>query len=94
MELETVRKLLKLSRLKISDAEAEGLRKELSSILEYVGMIDKTAADAPPAEPAATETVVREDRVYGEPIASRDELLDASLLRKGDHIEVQAVFEQ
>lgn len=92
MELETIQKLARLARLELKDAEAEDLRRELSSILTYVGEIEKAGAPASPDAPALLETVTREDTVYETPLASREELLDASMLRKGDYIEVQPIF--
>ena len=94
MELETVKKLAALARLKIGASEAEELRLELSSILEYVGEIERAKAEETPAVRDIVETVTRPDELLVPPLASREELLDASLNRKGDYLEVQPIFEQ
>ncbi len=64
-----VLKLAKLSRLRLSDEEVERFRTELSSILEYVEVLDKadTAGLEPTYQVTGLKNVMRTDstRDYG-----------------------------
>ena len=64
-----VLKLAKLSRLRLSDEEVERFRTELSSILEYVEILDKadTAGLEPTYQVTGLKNIMRADkpRDYG-----------------------------
>lgn len=66
---EDVLKLARLSRLKLSEEEIEKFREELSSILEYVEVLDKvdTAGLKPTSQVTGLTNVMRKDetRDYG-----------------------------
>jgi aspartyl-tRNA(Asn)/glutamyl-tRNA(Gln) amidotransferase subunit C len=61
----TVRRIARLARLRISDAEAKGLEKELSGILDWVKQLDEvdTAAVEPMTRVVAQEMKMRDDVV-------------------------------
>jgi aspartyl-tRNA(Asn)/glutamyl-tRNA(Gln) amidotransferase subunit C len=67
----TVRRIARLARLRISDAEAKGLEKELSGILDWVKQLDEvdTAAVEPMTRVVAQEMKMRDDVVTDGDIA-------------------------
>ena len=67
----TVRRIARLARIKISDAEAKGLEKELSGILDWVKQLDEvdTAAVEPMTRVVAQSLTSREDIVTDGEIA-------------------------
>ena len=84
-----VRHIAKLSRLKLSEEEVEKFSKELTSILDYIDILNEL--DTENVEPTAQVTdltnVFREDKVL-KPESSKEELLDCSPLEvANDQIE-------
>ncbi len=76
-----IKKLGLLSRIKITNSEAQELQKDLGAILDYVGQLKK----APAKEIEVSKTisnVFRED----EPIK------DESEVKKGEHIRVKRIL--
>ena len=67
----TVRRIARLARIKISDAEAKGLEKELSGILDWVKQLDEvdTAAVEPMTRVVAQSMKSRADIVTDGEIA-------------------------
>ena len=67
----TVRRIARLARIRISDAEAKGLEKELSGILDWVKQLDEvdTAAVEPMTRVVAQEMKMRDDVVTDGEIA-------------------------
>ncbi len=61
----TVRRIARLARIKITDAEAKGLEKELTQILEWVEQLDEvdTANVEPMTRVVAQQLKTREDKV-------------------------------
>lgn len=61
----TVRRIARLARIKITDAEAKGLEKELSGILDWVEQLDEvdTSAVEPMTRVVAQELKKRRDIV-------------------------------
>ncbi len=67
----TVRRIARLARIKITDAEAKGLEKELTQILEWVEQLDEvdTANVEPMTRVVAQKLKTREDKVTDGEIA-------------------------
>lgn len=67
----TVRRIARLARIRISDAEAKGLEKELSGILDWAKQLDEvdTSAVEPMTRVVAQELAMREDVVTDGEIA-------------------------
>lgn len=67
----TVRRIALLARIKISDAEAKGLEKELSGILDWVKQLDEvnTANVEPMTRVVAQQLTMRDDVVTAGDIA-------------------------
>ena len=61
----TVRRIARLARIKITDAEAKGLESELTGILDWVKMLDEvdTAGVEPMTRVVPIELRQREDKV-------------------------------
>ncbi len=67
----TVRRIARLARIRISDAEAKGLEKELSGILDWAQQLDEvdTSAVEPMTRIVAQELAMRDDVVNDGEIA-------------------------
>ena len=67
----TVRRIARLARIKITDDEAQGLRTELSGILDWVAQLDEvdTAAVEPMTRVVPIELTKRADEVTAGDIA-------------------------
>jgi aspartyl-tRNA(Asn)/glutamyl-tRNA(Gln) amidotransferase subunit C len=90
VDLHQVERLADLSRLSLGPHEAERLRGELSSILEYFAALDKVDVSgvAKGAE-ASRESVLREDVVRPSTPA---EILEGVPQRKGRYVRAPRVF--
>jgi aspartyl-tRNA(Asn)/glutamyl-tRNA(Gln) amidotransferase subunit C len=89
----TVRRIARLARIKISDAEAKGLEKELSGILDWVKQLDEvdTAAVEPMTRVVAQSLKSREDIVTDGEIA--DEIVTNAPLVEDHYFVVPKVVE-
>lgn len=76
---EDVLKLAALSRLKLSEAEVESLRGELSAILDYVEILDSadTAGQSPTYQVTGLRNVMRKDEVIDYGYDAKDLLKNA-----------------
>lgn len=76
-----IRHIAKLARLQISDEEVTKFAKELSSILDYIGILNELDTEnvEPTAQVTGLSNVFREDEVK-KPEAEKDELLGCSPL--------------
>ena len=91
VDLRQVERLADLSRLSLGPQEAERLRGELSSILEYFAALDKVDVSgvAKGADVASRESGLREDVVR--PSLSA-EILEGVPQRKGSYVRAPRVF--
>ena len=84
-----VRKVAKLARLELAEAEEARLAADLERIVDYVGVLDQL--DLPAEAPAfASPLELRSDEVTCTDRA--DEMLRAAPDRQGDHLRVPAVM--
>ena len=85
----TVRRIARLARIKVTDAEAKALEKELSGILDWVKQLDEvdTAGVEPMTAVVSTTLKMREDRVTDGGIA--DDIV-ANAPAREDHFFVVA----
>ncbi|MGQ0672363.1 MAG: Asp-tRNA(Asn)/Glu-tRNA(Gln) amidotransferase subunit GatC [Hyphomicrobium sp.] len=69
----TVRRIARLARIKVTDAEAKGLRKELSGILDWVKQLDEvdTTSVEPMTRVVAQDMKKRTDTVTDGEIAAQ-----------------------
>jgi aspartyl-tRNA(Asn)/glutamyl-tRNA(Gln) amidotransferase subunit C len=93
LTLEEVRHVAKLARLRLTDAELEQMQHELSSILEYVDMLQEVdVTDVPPtAQVTDVVNVVRPDEV--QPSLPVEVALADAPHREDDFFKVKPVFD-
>jgi aspartyl-tRNA(Asn)/glutamyl-tRNA(Gln) amidotransferase subunit C len=90
VDLRQVDRLADLSRLTLSQREAERLRIELSSILQYFAALDKVKiGDLPTSQGAGLEAGLRGDVVRP---STPDDILQGVPQRKGRHVRAPRVF--
>jgi aspartyl-tRNA(Asn)/glutamyl-tRNA(Gln) amidotransferase subunit C len=89
----TVRRIARLARIKISEAEAKGLEKELSGILNWVEQLDEvdTASVEPMTRVVPIELKKREDVVTDGDIA--DEIVKNAPMVEDHYFVVPKVVE-
>ena len=91
-----IRHIAKLARLKVADGDVPKFTKELSSILEYINVLNEldTSAVEPTAQVTGITNVLREDTVEASE-ASKEDLLGCSPLPiVNDQIETLHSHEQ
>ncbi len=76
---EEVLKLAELARLQLHDGEIEGLQKDISSILDYVGQVSQSAAGVEKESPLH-RNALRPDtpREVGDVLADKEQVLKAA----------------
>jgi aspartyl-tRNA(Asn)/glutamyl-tRNA(Gln) amidotransferase subunit C len=93
LTLDQVRKVAKLGRLELSDADLALMQQQLSAILDYVAQLNEldTTDVEPLAHPLPIENVFRPDEPI--PSLSVDAALQNAPNRVGDYFGVPAVFD-
>ena len=85
----TVRRVAKLARLELAEAEEAHLAADLKRIVDYVGVLEQL--DLPAEAPAfAAPVELRRDEVTC--TARLDDMLRTAPDRQGDHLRVPAVM--
>jgi aspartyl-tRNA(Asn)/glutamyl-tRNA(Gln) amidotransferase subunit C len=89
----TVRRIARLARIKMSDAEAKGLDKELNGILDWVRQLDEvdTSSVEPMTRVVPIELRKREDKVTDGDIA--DDIVKNAPLVEDHYFVVPKVVE-
>ena len=94
MKREDIQHLATLSRIALSDSEADALAGVITAVLDYVSEINDITADvADTKEVGPLNTVMREDGAPHEPGVYTDALLDAAPRREGAHIRVKKILD-
>jgi aspartyl-tRNA(Asn)/glutamyl-tRNA(Gln) amidotransferase subunit C len=90
---DTVRRIARLARIKVTDAEAKALEGELSGILDWVKQLDEvdTAGVEPMTAVVSTSLKMREDKVTDGAIA--DDILANAPVREDHFFVVPKVVE-
>jgi aspartyl-tRNA(Asn)/glutamyl-tRNA(Gln) amidotransferase subunit C len=93
LTLDEVRKVAKLGRLELSEADLVQMQQQLSAILDYVTQLNEldTSDVEPLAHPLPIENVFRPDEPV--PSLSVDAALQNAPNRAGDYFGVPAVFD-
>ena len=93
LSVDEVRKVAKLARLELAEADLPRMADQLNRILGYVDQLQKVNTDGvePLAHPLPVQNVFRDD----EPVPSLpvDEALKNAPTRTGDYFGVPAVFD-
>ncbi len=93
MTKEEILHLGTLSRIKLTDEEAEKLHTEIDSILEYVGQINNIVAKGNLTKKVGPVfNVFREDEVTNEPGEYTQDLVEAFPKRDGDYLKVKKIL--
>ena len=93
LTLDEVRHVARLARLRLNDTELAEMQQQLSSILEYVDMLQEVDVTAVPPTAQVTDVVnvVRPDEVR--PSMPVEEVLAGAPQREDDFFKVKPVFE-
>ena len=94
MDKDKVMALSKLSRIELTDSEAENLSHEFEGILEYVSDVNKALENntAHTTPVFANRNVLREDSGPHEPRQYTDILLKAAPNKEGDYFKVKKIL--
>jgi len=86
-------KLGTLSRVRITDEEAESLGTDIDAVLEYVSVVNEITADEGVTKKVgAVYNVFREDEVTVEPGVHSDDLLAEAPETKGRFLKVKKIL--
>lgn len=93
MDIGEVKKVAKLARLDLSEADLAIMTTQLSAILEYVGQLTELNTDGvePMAHPLPLKNVFRPDDL--KPSLPVDEALKNAPSRSGDYFAVPAILD-
>ncbi len=95
MEKKDIAHLAKLARIEVTDSEAEGLAKEITSILGYVSEIEEITGDqVAKKEVGALYNVMRDDVDPHEGGIFTEELLALAPQRDGQYVKVKKIIEK
>ena len=92
MEIKDVKKLAELSRIHLSDAEAEELGQSLDSILHYVEQVKQVSSDTDVEATFYSTNIMREDSNPNETGLNREKLLTSAPKREGDYVKVKKIL--
>lgn len=94
LTIEEVKHIAALSRLRLSDEEAEKYRGQLDAILGYVKKLQELDTKGVPevARGVDATNVFRDDIIEACDPDTRERILKAFTSRSGDLLQVQAVF--
>ncbi len=92
ISLEQVRKVARLARLELSDAEEQQFTSQLSSILEYVQQLDEldTQDVLPTTRAIEVSNITRPDQIAV--FAGREDILDGAPEREADFFKVPKIL--
>lgn len=90
-----IEKLAQLARIKLDDAEKQGLTKEIDSILTYVDQIKKATVnvDYTPI-PGAVHNIFRDDITQKISDEDREGILNEAPYREGEFVAVKKIISQ
>ena len=93
LTLDEVRKVARLARLELAEADLVRMQQQLSAILDYVAQLQQldTEGVEPLAHPLPVQNVFRPDEPA--PSLTPDEALRNAPVRHGDYFGVPAVFD-
>jgi aspartyl-tRNA(Asn)/glutamyl-tRNA(Gln) amidotransferase subunit C len=92
MEIKDVKKLAQLSRIKLSDTEAEDLGNSLDSILGYVEQVKQVSSDNDIEPTFYSTNVLREDINPNETGVNRERLINSAPKKEGYYVKVKKIL--
>lgn len=94
MEKKDIMHLASLSRVRISEAEAEAFSQEIDAVLGYVSAVDDITADVSLTKKVgARHNVFREDKVTNEPESYTQALLREAPNTSGRYLKVKKILQ-
>lgn len=89
-----IERLAELARIRMSEDELESMRKDIDSILGYVGQIGEVAASEPSEDSrlGAVRNVMREDEAPHQPELYTEKILAAAPASDGRHVKVKKIL--
>jgi len=95
METGDIKHLASLSRIRITEEEAEHLKTDIEAVLEYVSVVSEIASDESAAKKVGARfNVFRKDEVTNEPGSYTEEILSEVPNREGNYIKVKKIINQ
>lgn len=92
IELKDVKKLAELSRIHLSEVEAEDLRGSLDSILGYVEQVKQVSGDTNIEQTFPVINALREDVNPNETGLNREKILNSAPEREGNYVKVKKIL--
>ena len=95
MEKKDILHLATLSRIRISDEEAEALKTDIESVLSYVSVVSEIAAEAHlTKKTGAVFNVFRDDVITNQSESFTKDILAEAPHVKGRHLQVKKIIQQ
>ena len=95
METGDIKHLASLSRIEITEKEAEDLKNDVEAVLDYVSVVsDITAEDGLDKKVGARYNVFREDEVTNEPGEFTEAIMNEAPSREGNYLKVKKILSQ
>ncbi len=88
---EEIKNLAQLARIEIKEDEAESLRKEIDSILDYVSKINEISGDS--EDKPVLKNVMRDDEITHKSGEFTEDLLSNAPGREGNYLKVKKILE-
>ncbi len=92
MKKEDIKHLAALSRLRLDDDELGKLEEELSSIVEYVSIVNDIAGEEASPEVGVRYNIFRKDEVTNKPDQFTDDILREMPKTDGRYMEVKKIL--
>lgn len=92
METPDIEKLASLARIRLSDAEAASLQKDVGSILTFIGQISEAKISIETKEAGIPHNVLRDDKDPHEGGVYTDALLAAAPESNNGFVKVENIF--
>lgn len=93
MEKKDIQHLASLSRIRITDEEAEALKSDIESVLSYVSVINTLGGDGLAKEVGARYNVFRNDVATNEGGAYTEAILNEAPSVKGKYLQVKKILQ-
>lgn len=92
MEIKDVKKLAQLSRINLSDEEAQELGSSLDSILHYVEQVKQVSSDTNIEANYYSTNVMREDSNPNETGLNTEKLVNSAPKKEGNYVKVKKIL--
>jgi aspartyl-tRNA(Asn)/glutamyl-tRNA(Gln) amidotransferase subunit C len=92
MEIKDVKKLAQLSRIQLSDTEAQELGASLDSILGYVEQVKQVSSDTDIEATFYSINALRDDVNPNETGISREKLINSAPKKEGNYVKVKKII--